>query len=112
MTDRRVIDCEALMELTYRTPGLLRIVQRWCRLNGINPNDVPVASEMVIEDSAYGLVIRYEAYLTTADGHRYVDPSDPDRAASKYRTALLHVAPPAWWTSTEDSECPLSRPNS
>lgn len=108
MTDRRVIDCEALMELTYRTPGLLRIVQRWCRLNGIEPNNVPVLSEMVFEDSAYGMVIRYDAYLTTADGSRYVDPNQPDRPAMAARTAVLAVMPPDEWLTGGETPCPSS----
>jgi hypothetical protein len=101
MSERRVIDCGALMDLSDRTPGLLRIVHRWCRLNGIKPIDVPVPSEMVIEDSAYGPVIRYEAYLTTDDGRRYLDPDDPNRAAIAYRTARLQLAPPERWFGSE-----------
>ncbi|MFI6249003.1 hypothetical protein [Streptomyces sp. NPDC051016] len=101
---RRIIDTELLMAQASRSPGLLRIVQRWCRLNGIEPTDVPVPSDMVIEDSAYGLVIRYEVYLRDAGGHRYVDPEQPDRAAAASRTALLRIAPPTEWLSTEDEQ--------
>ncbi|MFD7793582.1 hypothetical protein [Streptomyces sp. NPDC059759] len=97
MTDRRVIDCKALMEQAYGTPGLLRLVYQWCRSNGIEPRDVPVHSEMVIEDSAFGLVIRYEAYLTNEEGRRYVDPDHVDQAAMAARTAVLLVAPPNDW---------------
>ncbi|MFF0139723.1 hypothetical protein ACFYRN_25125 [Streptomyces sp. NPDC005227] len=97
MTDRRVIDCQALMEQTYRTPGLLQLVQQWFRSNGIEPRDVPVHSEVVIEDSAFGLVIRYEAYLSNAQGCKYVDPEHPDQAAMAARTAVLLAAPPAAW---------------
>lgn len=102
-TERRVIDCDALMRQMRRSPRLFRAVHRWLRLHGIDPRDVPVPSEMVIEDSAYGLVIRYEAYLTI-DGHKYLDPDNLDRVATKHRTSLLHIAPPTWWISTEDSE--------
>lgn len=104
MSDRRVIDCELLWAHATRTPGLQRIVQRWCRLNGINPNEVPVPSEMAIEDTAYGLVIRYEAYLRNAEGRPYVDPDDPDRAAMENRTVLLHIAPPADWLTSIGSK--------
>lgn len=104
MKERRVIDCAALMEQTYSTPGLLRIVQRWCRLNGISPNDVPVHSEMAVEDSAFGMVIRYDAYLTNEDGRRYVDPENPDHVAMAARTAVLQVAPPDEWLT--DGETP------
>ncbi|MFJ8153908.1 hypothetical protein [Streptomyces sp. NPDC094468] len=94
MSARRIIDTELLMAHAVRTPGLLRIVQRWCRLNSIEPTDVPVPSDMVIEDSAYGLIIRHEIYLLNADGRQYVDPDQPDRAAMTTRTALLRIAPP------------------
>lgn len=97
MSERHVIDSEALMDLAARTPGLLRLVHRWCRLNGINPQDVPVPSEMVVEDSAYGPVIRYEAYLATPDGHRFGNPHDPHRTATAHRTARLQLAPPDRW---------------
>lgn len=97
MTARRVIDCQTLMEQTYRTPGLLQLVQQWFRSNGIEPKDVPMHSEMVIEDSAFGLLIRYEAYLTNEDGRKYVDRDHPDQAAMAARTAVLLVAPPNDW---------------
>jgi len=104
VSDRRIIDCDALMTQAVRTPGLLRVVQRWCRLNGIDPGDVPVPSEMVIEDSAYGPVVRYEAYLTTGDGRRYLDPKNPNQAAREARTAVLTVAPPAEWLNSQEGE--------
>lgn len=104
MSDRRVIDTEVLMAHVARTPGLLRIVHRWCRLNGIDPSHVPVPSDLVIEDCAYGRVIRYEAYLTTEDGRRYLDPADPSRVATARRTALLQLAPPADWLSTKEDD--------
>jgi hypothetical protein len=97
VSERRVIDCRALWEEAGRTPGLLVAVQQWCRQNGIDPKDVPVSSEMVIEDSAFGLVIRYDAYLFNEDGRRYVDPENPDQAAMTQRTAALVIAPPYEW---------------
>ncbi|MET9081412.1 hypothetical protein ABZX77_05825 [Streptomyces sp. NPDC004237] len=99
---RRIIDTEVLMAQASRTPGLLRTMHRWCRLNGIEPSDVPVPSEMVIEDSAYGLVIRHEVYLLDAAGRRYLDPEQQDRVAIAERTALLRIAPPVEWTSVEE----------
>ncbi|MGW3152728.1 hypothetical protein [Streptomyces sp. NPDC001089] len=96
-TERRVIDCEALMARTHSTPGLLRIIQRWCRLNGIDPHDVPLHSQMVIEDSAFGMVIRYDAYLTNEGGRRYVALTSLDQVAMAARTAVLRVSPPDEW---------------
>ncbi|MGW1001757.1 hypothetical protein [Streptomyces sp. NPDC002520] len=101
MSERLVIDCHELWETVVGQPGGLRAVRRWLRLNGIDPHDVPLDSELVIEDSAYGMVIRHEAYLTTDDGHKYIDPDNPDRAATDDRTAVLRVAPkPQWLRAT------------
>ncbi|MEU4173266.1 hypothetical protein AB0F46_41310 [Streptomyces sp. NPDC026665] len=98
MSQRRVIDLQALWDAATQAPGLLEAIRRWCRQNAIDPNDVPVPSEIVIEDSAFGLVIRYDAYLSDKDGRRYVDPEHPDRAAMAERTAVLVTAPPYEWT--------------
>lgn len=100
---RHVIDCHELLDRVIGQPDGLRSVQRWLRLNGIEPRDVPLDSEMVIEDSAYGRVIRYTAYLHDDQGRKYVDPEDPDFAASEDRTAVLRVAPkPQWLTALGD----------
>lgn len=104
MSQRLVIECHELWEKGVVLPAGLRTVQRWLRLNGIDPHDVPLHSELVIEDSAYGMVIRYQAYLTTPGGRRYVDPGDPDRAAVQARTALLQLPPPADWVTVVDGE--------
>jgi len=101
VSERRVIDCHELLDKVIGQPGGLHAVQGWLRLNGINPRDVPRDSEMVIEDSAFGMVIRYTAYLYDEQGRKYVDPEDPQFAASQDRTAVLRVAPqPQWLTST------------
>ncbi|WP_329214898.1 hypothetical protein OG352_05470 [Streptomyces sp. NBC_01485] len=97
-----MIDTEALRNQMTRSPHLFRAVHRWLRINGIDPGDVPVPSELAVEDGAFGLVIRYEAYLRNAAGHRYVDPADRDRAARENRTVLLQLAPPAEWFTTEE----------
>lgn len=104
MSERRVIDCHELLDKVIGQPGGLHAVQGWLRLNGINPRDVPLDSEMVIEDSAFGMVIRYTAYLYDADGHRYVDPEAPDFAASQDRTAMLRVAPQPQWLTGKGGE--------
>ncbi|HEY6116454.1 MAG TPA: hypothetical protein VI172_10885 [Candidatus Dormibacteraeota bacterium] len=104
MGERYVIDCHELWDKAIGQPDGLHAVQGWLHLNGIDPRDVPLDSEMVIEDSAFGMVIRYTAYLYDADGHRYVDPDAPDFAASQDRTAVLRVAPPAEWLTTQGGE--------
>ncbi|MFJ6841399.1 hypothetical protein ACIQRE_01880 [Streptomyces griseoluteus] len=97
MRQRVVIDCHALWERTVGQPGGLRAVQRWLRLNGIEPAEVPLHSEIVIEPSAFGRLIRYTTYLRNADGHRYTDPDNRDFAASEDRTAVLRVEPEPKW---------------
>ncbi|MFF3848006.1 hypothetical protein [Streptomyces sp. NPDC002328] len=104
MSERLVIDCNELWERTVQQPGLLADVQAWLRANSIDASDVPVHSEMVIEDSAFGMVIRYTAYLRDEDGNKYLDPADPDWPASQDRTAVLRVAPPADWLTTTGGE--------
>ncbi|WP_416976673.1 hypothetical protein [Streptomyces sp. T028] len=101
MKQRLVIDCHELWDKVAGQRDGLRAVQRWLRLNGIEPRDVPLDSEMVIEDSAFGMVIRYTAYLYDDEGRKYVDPDAPEFAASEDRTAVLRVAPePQWLTAT------------
>ncbi|MCQ9178572.1 hypothetical protein KMT30_05915 [Streptomyces sp. IBSBF 2953] len=104
MAERLVIDCNDLRQRVCSTELGLRAVQEWFRVNGIEPADVPVASKVAIEDSAFGIVIRYTAYLRNADGAKYVDPDDPHSAASADRTALLQIAPPSDWLASPDGE--------
>lgn len=94
-----VIDCEALWEhvIVQLDGNGMRSVHRWLRLHNIDPQDVPIDSDLVVEDSAFGLVIRYSALLRNADGYRYVDPEDPDRAAREQRAALLRALPDSAW---------------
>ncbi|MFD5468869.1 hypothetical protein [Streptomyces sp. NPDC127105] len=105
MSERLVIDCHQLYERFYGTADGMHAVQTWLRANGIDPEYVPVHSEMVITDSAFGVVIRYTAHSLNADGCRYVDPNNPDRgAAVQDRTALLRLPPPADWPTTTGGE--------
>jgi len=106
--ERLVIDCYSLYQRVYRTPDGMRTVQAWLRANGIDPDDVPVDSELVIEDSAFGMAIRYQAYRLNEDGRRYVDPDDPDRVATENRTALLQLPPPADWLAPAGGGRPAS----
>ena len=105
MNQRLVIDCHELWHKVVDQPGGLRAVHMWMRLHGIDPEDVPLDSEMVIEDTAYGLVIRYTAHLRNESGNKYVDPEAPEFAASEDRTAVLRAAPePQWLTTTGGGE--------
>lgn len=97
MSNQLIINCHRLYEREYRTPDGMRAVHTWMRTNGIEPDDVPVSSTMVIEDSAFGVVIRYEVFRRTPNGWRFPDPDNPDRLATEARTALLVLPPPTDW---------------
>ncbi|MFJ2004759.1 hypothetical protein [Streptomyces chartreusis] len=103
MSKRYVIDCRELWEQVVGEPGGMRAVHMWLRLHGISPDVVPLDSEMVIEDSAFGMVIRYTAFLLNEDGRKYYDPAGED-AASQARTAVLRFAPEPRWLSTAGGE--------
>ncbi|SMF86691.1 hypothetical protein [Streptomyces sp. Amel2xC10] len=104
MSQRHVIDCRALSEKLAGRPGGTEPVQVWLLAHDINPKDVPLDSEIVIEDSAFGPVIRYTAYLRTEDGNLFVDPAAPGFAASEDRTAILRIAPDQEWLTTTGGE--------
>ncbi|WP_225080468.1 MULTISPECIES: hypothetical protein [unclassified Streptomyces] len=103
MSERLVIDCHALYERMYRTADGMHAVQTWLRANGIDPKQVPVYSELVITDSAFGMVIRYEVHRTTPNGRLFPDPHHPDRLATQGRTALLRLPPPPDWPTATGS---------
>lgn len=100
MSQRLAIDCYQLHEREHRTPNGFRTVQTWLRANSIDPHHVPVHSEMVLEDSAFGWVIRYQVYRRTPGGRLFPDPNAPDRLATEDRTALLVLPPPRAWVTT------------
>lgn len=73
----------------------------WLRVNGIEPDDIPVDTTMTVEaaNREGELVIRYEANLRNTDGRLYLaDPDDPDSGpAREQRVTPLKVAPPTHW---------------
>jgi hypothetical protein len=101
---RIVIDGEALWAHAIARPDGMRSVYQWLRLHSIDPQDVPIDSDLVMEDSAFGPVIRYSTLLRNADGRRYVDPEDPDRAARAQRTAPLRALPDQAWPATRGGD--------
>ncbi|MGW6292451.1 hypothetical protein [Streptomyces sp. NPDC055058] len=101
MSTTMVIDCDDLRKRLYRTPDGMRAAQTWMRVNGIDPNVVPLHSQLLIEDSAFGPVIRYTAFRRNEAGRFYVDPDGEGEAACEDRTALLHLPPPADWLTTD-----------
>ncbi|GAA2340048.1 hypothetical protein OKJ48_22445 [Streptomyces kunmingensis] len=76
-------------------PGLIRAVAEWLHINGIDPADVPVDSDISIDRKTLSGTrhIRYSALLRNELGHLYHDPIT-GRPAVEDRTAVLTVAPP------------------
>jgi hypothetical protein len=75
--------------------GPVKAVSDWLRANRIDPCDVPIDAEIVIEreTTGGGWCIRYTALLRNSDGCLYDDPAT-DEAARGERTALLVADPP------------------
>jgi len=92
-----VIDCALLWAYSVSAPHAMREVQRWLRLHGINPSDVPTTSDLIVQDSPYGALIRYKAFARSPSGSIVPDPHDPDRVAVKDRTAILRAPIPGHW---------------
>lgn len=72
--------------------GQLPAFQDWLRANGLDPRAVD-QQPITIEQQDGKPVIRYTAYLLTADGRKYRDPAT-DGAAREERTVPLVVEPP------------------
>ncbi|MGW4950636.1 hypothetical protein [Streptomyces parvulus] len=104
MPNRITLDLAALWDRIVQEPSALRTAHRWMRLNQIDPDTVPVHSTMVFEDSAFGPIIRYDAFLTTDEGHRFIDSAYGDRPAIQRRTALLWQEPPLEWLTIAGGE--------
>jgi hypothetical protein len=90
-------------------------LRAWLRANGIDPGDVPIDEDIVIERETYDVtthdsvdpltvdgdrMIRYTAYLRDADGCKYLD-EDTGEAAQEERVVPLVVDPPPQWREKE-----------
>ncbi|MDX3507370.1 hypothetical protein PV755_00275 [Streptomyces caniscabiei] len=90
----------------------------WLRANNINPDDVPIGEDIVIEWETYNVTahdsdapqtiegdraIRYTAYLRNADGFKYLDEATGEPAQEE-RTVPLVVDPPPQWRSEKESD--------
>lgn len=77
----------------------------WLRANGIEPNDIPIDSEVTVEPGDCGSavrhthVIRHAVYLRNEHGHHYLaDPDHPEKGAAREERALPLVVPlPDTW---------------
>jgi hypothetical protein len=73
----------------------------WLTANGIDPNDVPIHGDRVIEPGPDDTrMIRYESYIRDDNGSITVDESG-NGAAIETRRVPLVVEPPAWWVPFE-----------
>jgi len=72
----------------------------WLTANGIDPNHVPLDSDLTIDDAEQGPVLRYEAFALDEDGRRQLDERG-EGPAREVRTTPLVVKPPKWWQPYE-----------
>ncbi|MEU7435669.1 hypothetical protein AB0B07_33250 [Streptomyces sioyaensis] len=93
--DRIVLNDANIWPTIAGTPRQQQLCD-WLTANGIDDNEVTVHDPLTVETLPDGQrIIRHTVYLRDADGHRYVDPNDPNQAAREERTAPLIVEPPA-----------------
>ncbi|MEH0623467.1 hypothetical protein QBA57_39640 [Streptomyces scabiei] len=78
-------------------------LRTWLQANGIDPCDVPVDEDIVIEPLTLGgdRAIRYTAHLRNADGRKYLDEATGEAAQEK-RVVPLVVDPPPQWREKEN----------
>jgi hypothetical protein len=69
---------------------------KWLAANGIDPNAVPLDTNLSIDTVDGDLVIRYEEFVLTEDGRKQVDPGDPELAWRRTVTAPCRETPPPW----------------
>jgi hypothetical protein len=69
---------------------------KWLTANGIDPNAVPLHTNLSIDTVDGDLVIRYEEFVLTEDGRKQVDPEDPTSAWRRPATAPCIQPPPSW----------------
>lgn len=68
----------------------------WLTANNINPNSVPLDSDLYIEDTPEGRRIHHDLYLLDDQGHKFLDVRGNMAARERASTPLL-VEPPDWW---------------
>ncbi|MFE9687985.1 hypothetical protein [Streptomyces sp. NPDC006285] len=90
--------------------GPVHAVAEWLRANGIDPQDVPIDSDITIGTEPFGGArhIRYSALLRNELGHLHHDPAT-GRAAVEARTALLVVEAPENVKIAEESRAVATR---
>jgi hypothetical protein len=71
----------------------------WLTANGINPHDVPIDGDLLIEDTDDGRAIRYETFVRTETGAKVMDPRGRD--AYETHSVPLKTKPPAWFEPYE-----------
>ncbi len=68
----------------------------WLQANGIEPNQVPIDSDLYIEDSPDGRQIHHELYVLDNEGRKTLDVRG-NQAARENASTPLTVEPPDWW---------------
>lgn len=101
MDSETVYDADTwpVVACTERLPEL----REWLSANAIDPTDVAVHEDIVIEPLTLGgdRAIRFTAYLRNAEGRKYRDEATGE-AAQEERTVPLVVDPPPQWREKEN----------
>lgn len=80
-------------------------LKAWLRANCIDPADVTVGEQIVVEPLTLGgaRAIRHTVLLRNAEGRRYVDEATGD-AAQEERVVPLVVEPPPQWRTEKEND--------
>lgn len=75
--------------------GRTNAIRDWAQANGLNPHEVPVEHDIVIEDLPAGPVIRCWVYARNELGNKYATADGSP--AVEQRAVPLVVEPPKGW---------------
>ncbi|MER5482954.1 hypothetical protein ABT024_07020 [Streptomyces sp. NPDC002812] len=70
-------------------------VADWLTALGVDPNHVPITSDLYIETGAAGRELHYEVYVLNSDGRRI--PDERGHELVERRAVPLSVEPPEHW---------------
>ena len=102
---RRLISNKTLWPLHTRQ-GRADEISAWVAANGLDPADVSTDHDLIVEDEAGILSIRFTAYLRALDGAKYVDDRLGGAAVTERRVPLLVLPPDGWpvWALNEEEQ--------
>lgn len=99
---RRLISNKTLWPL-HVSQGRAEEIAAWIAANGVDPADASTNHDLIVEDMAGVLSIRFTAYLRAPDGCKYVDDLTGEAAVEGRRVPLVVEVPEGWpvWALTK-----------